>query len=1222
MNIKDAYIHNGSGVVKELQVTAAGELQLKRAEKTEQDTYAGWVDVYDLTKVKPTAAGTADKVAHALTFSGGVTGDWDGSEGKTVAIPTKTSWNYDDVYLKLIGGDLTGTLTIGTNSFGSQLTIWRKEPYYSCITFANGTNKDVLGYIGFTYSGDASVGSILPVWVESDTSKKHKLTYVDTNSTTAVGGTTTPVYVDTNGQIKAGTALGTASTHAHSDYVTSIGTSGNTLTWSKGGTAQTAITVPYATNATNTTYAANVGASGTAGTDYVTASNVISMYNWYNTITTTDAASNTAIDKWQEIIDFLSGVTDTSTLSGILAGYSPSGHTHNFLEAYKKESNLGSIADFKKDNDFIYGFAGGDNSCGDKPSGVDAFGVMSFRTASGWYGQVLMASNLASGLYWRTGTSFSGGWKKLIDTVNVSPSLDINNNTIRVSVGGVSSSYITVPYATNADTVDSCNASDFLRVYYGDSYNADTIYTSGVYEVQGGSGVATYGTLLALNYRSHYSGTTPDCGAQIWFSANGNGNVNKMYFRTSGYNTWDPWQEILTREDDFSFVKKDSNYTITFNENQWMNTGDYSTATAVTNQAGWRYTKIAVEKGDRFLIKGRGGYSPVLYAFTDSTNVIKQRAEQALAWEGSYHEIAATQDGYLVVNFNTGYSYDLIPLSWVSGYLNKSKISAGNGISITKDDNGYITITNTKPDIDHNTDTKVKQEAVTYSSYTNWRTIPFGSSNDSSEGFSPSTITEQLFTTTTLKFQPSTGTLRTTVLKSTAASGTAPLIVTSSTMVQNLNANYLNGYNSRYYIPKVTEHIAQGYWYIPAVGSKVTNANVGSTWGFYGKIEVKEGDTFYLKGRGGDDPDLWAWADTTDTIRQISGNQVHYTSYTSITAPQDGYLYYNFNANYDYGIIAESWLPNYIHKANVSPTISASGNNISISVGGISSSELTVPYASSAYSVSSFTGASSESTKRYVWISHDDNSGKSCYWTNFTYQTSTSTLFSTNFDGHLIGSAERISQTSISSLASFTHNADLIYTAAGGSNSVADKPSGVDAFGVLSFKTADGWYGQILTSSNTASGIYWRTGTSFSGGWKQLIDSSNIGSQSVNYATSAGSVSWANVSGKPAVWDVTSNSATSYALSNNTWVDTINLPTDVGSYILCLIAGNSTLTGVFSIGSSDNAKDEISLHLHGNGPRLYARTNNGKLQLSSNYTPTQANPTQSTSVVIKYKRMI
>ena len=53
----------------------------------------------------------------------------------------------------------------------------------------------------------------------------------------------------THSQYALAANLGTASTHAHGDYVTAIGTSGNTLTWSKGGTAQTAITVPYATTA-------------------------------------------------------------------------------------------------------------------------------------------------------------------------------------------------------------------------------------------------------------------------------------------------------------------------------------------------------------------------------------------------------------------------------------------------------------------------------------------------------------------------------------------------------------------------------------------------------------------------------------------------------------------------------------------------------------------------------------------------------------------------------------------------------------------------------------------------------------------------------------------------------------------------------------------------------------------------------------------------------------
>jgi len=87
--------------------------------------------------------------------------------------------------------------------------------------------------------------------------------------------------------------------------------------------------------------------------------------------------------------------------------------------------------------------------------------------------------------------------------------------------------------------------------------------------------------------------------------------------------------------------------------------------------------------------------------------------------------------------------------------------------------------------------------------------------------------------------------------------------------------------------------------------------------------------------------------------------------------------------------------------------------------------------------------------------------------------------------------ARQIAQTSISSLSSFTNDNNLIYAAAGGSNSVSDKPTDVDAFGVLSFKTAAGWYGQLLMSSNEATGLYWRTATTLSGGWKKLLDSSN-----------------------------------------------------------------------------------------------------------------------------------
>ena len=66
---------------------------------------------------------------------------------------------------------------------------------------------------------------------------------------------------------------------------------------------------------------------------------------------------------------------------------------------------------------------------------------------------------------------------------------------------------------------------------------------------------------------------------------------------------------------------------------------------------------------------------------------------------------------------------------------------------------------------DSNTDTKVTQTAVKDSDYTNWRPLVWGSSNSSTEGFSPETVTDSVFTGTSFSVQPSTGTLKATTFK-------------------------------------------------------------------------------------------------------------------------------------------------------------------------------------------------------------------------------------------------------------------------------------------------------------------------------------------------------------------------------------------------------------------------------------------------------------------------
>lgn len=171
MNIKDAYIHNGDAILKDIQLSGS-ELQKLKAGKKTDDTYLGWETVCDLTGIKPNTAGIADKVGHKLTFSGGVTGTWDGSADKTVAIPTKSSWNYDDVYLKLSGNGTTNPLTgtiyikdvngIILNSKDKDLNIWEVYGNSGVWTSQYGFN---LQYVGSGYGNNND----LILWAHNQT---------------------------------------------------------------------------------------------------------------------------------------------------------------------------------------------------------------------------------------------------------------------------------------------------------------------------------------------------------------------------------------------------------------------------------------------------------------------------------------------------------------------------------------------------------------------------------------------------------------------------------------------------------------------------------------------------------------------------------------------------------------------------------------------------------------------------------------------------------------------------------------------------------------------------------------------------------------------------------------------------------------------------------------------------------------------------------------------
>lgn len=141
---------------------------------------------------------------------------------------------------------------------------------------------------------------------------------------------------------------------------------------------------------------------------------------------------------------------------------------------------------------------------------------------------------------------------------------------------------------------------------------------------------------------------------------------------------------------------------------------------------------------------------------------------------------------------------------------------------------------------------------------------------------------------------------------------------------------------------------------------------------------------------------------------------------------------------------------------------------------------------------------------------------------------------------------------------------------ADGSNSVADKPSGVDAFGVFTMQTAFGWYGQLLMSSNTSTGLYWRTATSLNGGWKKILDSSNY----TAYVNPANFVTSLGTNGNYITW--TKNGTT-----NN-----LTVPFAITSGWASRVVGTLTMTAGKFLSKTYNGSADVTVNIPTNTSHL------------------------------------
>lgn len=193
--------------------------------------------------------------------------------------------------------------------------------------------------------------------------------------------------------------------------------------------------------------------------------------------------------------------------------------------------------------------AGGSNSVADKPSGVDAFGVFTMQTESGWYGQILMSSNTSTGLYWRTATTLSGGWKKILDSSNYTAYINPANF---VTALGTSGNYLTWTKngVVNNLTVPYSSYSGYLQSHDTRSTNnTPAQFSSGArfeFKYNSTDGLSNGGTYHGILHFKPYGGTTDFSGGQthqLGFTDGGN-----LYMRTStSSSAWGSWKLILTQ---------------------------------------------------------------------------------------------------------------------------------------------------------------------------------------------------------------------------------------------------------------------------------------------------------------------------------------------------------------------------------------------------------------------------------------------------------------------------------------------------------------------------------------------------------------------------------------------------------------------------------------------------------------------------------------------------
>ena len=524
---------------------------------------------------------------------------WEYIKAKTDSLYATRGHNHDDRYLKLTGGTMTGSIAFSNSSY----LLWNNGSYHQRIFLTDDSTADTAVFT-FQQSSDSGVNWSNLMTIR-DNGKVIANTFVGalqgnastaTKLTSSAGNAALPIYFS-DGKPVACTA---------SSIFSNLSNSGNNLSITVAGQNRTLTIAYASTTSkliSRGSLAAYEEGSTTKGESGV---NLYTIYNngypvkYGNLLHINGSGAGQLLAEWCESATLghlyyrskrdnsdngwsawgkVAFVTDNVataskwitarkiTLSGSITGsvsidgsgdvtlattthhthnweniegkpntFTPSAHTHSYITI----STCSTLNE--NSNNFSVEYASGSNSVATKPSGVDAFSVMKLRTASGWYGQILMSNS--KGIYYRSanGLTSSVNWIKLLDSSNSSVSGGGNTwgSSITVNINGTSKT-LTIPNNPNTDyrvTQSETTTANYrpLVVGYTNVSTAGSgmtgsvtnqVYLSNKFYVQ-----PSTGNLYATNFVGTLSGnattaTTLQTTRTLWGqSFNGSANVS------------------------------------------------------------------------------------------------------------------------------------------------------------------------------------------------------------------------------------------------------------------------------------------------------------------------------------------------------------------------------------------------------------------------------------------------------------------------------------------------------------------------------------------------------------------------------------------------------------------------------------------------------------------------------------------------------------------------